>query len=61
MYFDGIEVGSRVGPRPIQYGAGEGFHIGSMLGERRFEGGIDDVQLYDRVLSPSDIQVLSDL
>ncbi len=51
VYKDGVKVGMERTKGRIVYRLGKGFTVGSMQGERRFLGAIDDVRVYSHVLS----------
>ncbi len=58
IYLDGVEVGSDVIGSQIVYDQGEGFTIGSMQGDRFFNGKIDDVRVYDSAFSEINVDYL---
>ncbi len=57
FYIDGTLTGNSNGSVPA---IPTGFSIGSMTGQRFFRGAIDDVRIYNRALSASDISIISD-
>lgn len=59
VYKDGLKVGVSSAKGPIAYPLGQGFAIGSMQGERRFVGTIDEVRVYNQVLSQSEMDTLA--
>ena len=59
VYKDGVKVGVGSAAGPIAYEKGEGFTIGSMMGERFFKGSLDDVRVYDRILSSEELDRLA--
>ncbi len=54
-FVDGVLVGSRSGSGDIVYSKGNDFHIGSMNGTRRFNGDIDELKVYDRALTETEV------
>ena len=60
IYVDGSQVASNIVSGTISYAKRSGFHIGSMDGERQFNGKIDDVRLYGQVLTQSEVGEVSD-
>ncbi len=59
VYIDGVEVGSSPFGSGIGFSTGNGFSIGSMQGNRNFSGSIDEVGVFNSVLSHSRIKQLA--
>ena len=60
FYSDGREIASIAATGPIDTSGSSPAYIGSCGGEREFfPGGIDDVRIYDRALSPQQIEKLA--
>lgn len=62
LYFDGVEVGREDPTDPLVFGTDPvriGCDIDSGTAGQYFEGALDDVRYYDRVLSPAEIQALA--
>ncbi len=59
VYKDGVRVGAQDADVAVDYSIGNGFSIGSMQGERRFHGVIDDVRVYSHVLSQAELASLA--
>lgn len=59
VYIDGVEVGSSPFGSGIEYSTGNGFSIGSMQGNRNFNGSIDEVGVFNSVLSQVRIKQLA--
>jgi len=57
-FVDGELVGSGNGNGPISYSAGSDFHIGSMNGSRFFRGDLDELKVFDRALTESEVASL---
>jgi hypothetical protein len=61
LYLDGVVVGT--GTVPIDTAAGSTFYMGRIPGElgdiRQLDGFVDEVRVYDSVLSASEIQLLA--
>ncbi|MEM7383350.1 MAG: sugar-binding protein [Verrucomicrobiota bacterium] len=60
LYLDGAAVATQEGAAEVQLGSGEPWSIGSFGGVLGFNGTIDDVQIYTRVLAAEDVQGLFD-
>jgi hypothetical protein len=60
IYVDGVEVANEGGLDPLVVEASSGFVMGSYNAALPFNGVLDDVQFYDRVLSVEDINLLKD-
>jgi hypothetical protein len=58
IYVDGVEAASQDGPDALELSNANPIYIGSFAGVLSFNGVIDDVQIYDRVLSGEEIQFL---
>ena len=59
LYLDGVEVGSRSKSGPLDTNGAVGAWIGGNPdGSRYWDGAIDDVRIYDRALSASEIAAL---
>ena len=59
LYVSGVEVANFVTAQGAQIASGAGWRIGSNVGgSRLFDGLIDDARLYDRGLSPAEIQTI---
>lgn len=58
IYVDGVEAASQDEPDALELSNSNPIFIGSFAGVLSFSGVIDDVQIYDRVLSGEEIQFL---
>ncbi len=58
IYVDGVEAASQDGPDALDLSNANPIYIGSFAGVLSFSGVIDDVQIYDRVLSGEEIEFL---
>ncbi len=59
VYFDGKAIGSQERPSTIAISPGTPVFIGSMSGvAEHFQGGLDELQIYDRALSADEIAAL---
>jgi len=59
IYFDGTEIGRFAHPGTLDRGGTASAYIGSLNSSSEFfEGGIDDVRVYDRALSAAEIKAL---
>lgn len=59
FYQDGVEIDSRSVSSDFDNSSGSSFNIGNWNGENRtFGGKIQDVRIYDRALSPEEINIL---
>ena len=58
LYIDGELDASIISSGSITYDFGDDFHIGSMNNDRRFLGAIDELRVYDEVLTESQIKNL---
>ena len=61
LYVDTIEVSSNTVTGSIAYLKGSGFRIGSMTGQRNFKGDLDDIRVYQRALSETEITTISQI
>jgi hypothetical protein len=59
VYKDGALADAASVAGPIDYGVGAGFTIGSMQGQRRFRGAIDDVRVYNHVLTQAEMNTVA--
>ncbi len=64
LYVDGVQIGSSpltgnilVDSNPVTIGAGENYGEGTPLGDR-FNGLIDEVRIYNRALSATEVKNL---
>jgi len=55
IYVDGVLVGTHTFGDGILYDTGSNFDIGAMTNQRFFDGGIDEVQVFDAALTPAEI------
>ncbi len=58
IYLDGVEVASMDSPSELDLAVEDTFYIGSFGRVLPFSGRIDDVQIYDRVISADDVAAL---
>ena len=58
LYFDGVLQDNKIHVDSIVYAVENGVHIGSKTGDRNFEGQIDEVQIFDRALTSTEITAL---
>jgi len=59
IYMDGVLLNATPYPESIVYSFGTEFSIGSMQGTRNFKGCLDEIRVYGRALTGSEIQVLA--
>ena len=59
VYKDGVKVGMESATGPIVYSIGDGFTIGSMMSQRNYMGAIDDVRVYNHVLSQAEMDTVA--
>ena len=61
VFVDGVQVSGRVLTASIDYAIGTDASIGSMRGQRNFNGCLDEIQVYDRALSEAEVAQLAQL
>ncbi len=59
VYKDGVRVGMESATGTIVYSIGDEFTIGSMMSQRNYMGAIDDVRVYNHVLSQAEMDVVA--
>lgn len=59
LFIDSEEVAVRPTSGAISYAKLSGFRVGSMNGQRHFDGDIDDVRLYNRALSEAEVAAIA--
>jgi len=58
VYLDGVQLATNVTDTSMAQRHGAGFSLGSMRGSRNFKGCLDEIQLYGRALSETEVQQL---
>jgi len=58
LYVDGNLIGTEPAVGPISYGLGGDFRIGSMQGQRVFDGCLDEVQVFEKALTQAEVTSL---
>jgi sialidase-1 len=60
VWLDGVRVGQDPAPAPFLYTAGNRLSVGRAIdGSRTFTGWLDDLRIYDRILSDDEIRALA--
>ena len=59
VYKDGVRVGREAAGGSLVYKLGDEFTIGAMQGGRHFRGAIDEVRVYDRVLTQAEMETVA--
>ena len=59
VYVDGVEVARKVDPVSLTIGSLANFYVGSLESVLPFGGTVDDVQAYDRALTPAEVRFLN--